>query len=265
MGRMTRASFRLLLALFNVRLGVWLPNPRRLNGVQDAGKNQLPKNGRKPMKELAKELNPRARRPGALYLIKEALGINGVDDRFVYVSDGGHWENLGVVELLRRGCTTIICLDAAGDPPGQFHTLAGAVELARAELGVEIKFDTSDLVPDEKGIAKSNCAIGAIRYPNGVEGKMYLLKTVVAQGAPLDVLAYQERDRRFPYHPTSDQLFDDRQFESYRALGRDAAERYISLRSAEPAQLVPEALVDITDAPQSVGITNPIDGSGNGA
>ena len=260
MGRMTRASFRLLLALFNVRLGVWLPNPRRLEGVQDAGANPLPQNGRKSMEELTGELSPRVRRPGALYLVKEALGINGADDRFVYVSDGGHWENLGVVELLRRGCTTIICLDAAGDPPGQFHTLAGAVELARAELGIEIEFDPSDLVPDESGQAKSNCAKGVIRYPNGVEGSLYLLKTIIARGAPLDVLSYRERDRRFPYHPTSDQLFDDRQFESYRALGRDAAERFIRLRDEQPPRL-PEALVDLTEAAQPAVIAGPVDGS----
>jgi hypothetical protein len=265
MGRMTRASFRLLLALFNVRLGVWLPNPRRLQGVEDAGANALSRNGRKTMSALAEELSPRVRRPGALYLIKEALGINGVDDRFVYVSDGGHWENLGVVELLRRGCTTIICLDAAGDPPGQFHTLAGAVELARAELGVEIEFDTSDLVPDETGQAKSNCAEGVIRYPNGTEGKLYLLKTIIAHGAPLDVLSFRERDRRFPYHPTSDQLFDDRQFESYRALGRDAAQRFIKrFREPKSTSLKTEAVVDITEAPLALEMATPTVGPGNG-
>ena len=264
MGRMTRASFRLLLALFNVRLGVWLPNPRRLQGAEDSSANPLPENGRRTMEELAGELSPRVRRPGALYLIKEALGINGVEDRFIYVSDGGHWENLGVVELLRRGCTTIVCLDAAGDPPGKFHTLAGAVELARAELGVEIEFDTSDLVPDDAGHAKSNCAKGVIRYPNGVEGTLYLLKTVIPRGAPLDVLSYRERDQRFPYHPTSDQLFDDRQFESYRALGRDAAERFVRLRDQQPAPHA-EALVDLTEAAQHVVIAGPGDGSGNGS
>jgi hypothetical protein len=217
------------------------------------------------MSALAEELSPRVRRPGALYLIKEALGINGVNDRFVYVSDGGHWENLGVVELLRRGCTTIICLDAAGDPPGQFHTLAGAVELARAELGVEIEFDTSDLVPDETGQAKSNCAEGRIRYPNGTEGKLYLLKTIIAHGAPLDVLSFRERDRRFPYHPTSDQLFDDRQFESYRALGRDAAERFIKkFREPLSTSLETEAFVDITEAPLTPEMAAPTVGAGNG-
>ena len=265
MGRMTRASFRLLLALFNVRLGVWLPNPRRLKGVEDAGGNTLPQDGRKTMEALADELNPRSRRPGARYLIKEALGINGVDDRFVYVSDGGHWENLGVVELLRRGCTTIICLDASGDPPGQFHTFAGAVELARAELGVEVELDTSDLVPDETGYAKSNCAVGIIRYPNGTEGKLYLLKTIIARGAPLDVLSFRERDGRFPYHPTSDQLFDDRQFESYRALGRDAAERFIKrFREPAPLPLAAEALVDLTETPPRTAVSTRAAGFGNG-
>jgi hypothetical protein len=69
------------------------------------------------------------------YTIKELLGWYNAQDRFVFITDGGHWENLGLVELLRRGCTTILCVDASGDPPGSFAALREALNLESLELG----------------------------------------------------------------------------------------------------------------------------------
>lgn len=67
--------------------------------------------------------------------------------RFVYISDGGHWGNLGLVELLRRGCTEILCLDASGDQVDTFHTIGSAIALARDELRIEIDLDLTPLRP----------------------------------------------------------------------------------------------------------------------
>ncbi len=61
-----------------------------------------------------------------------------LQDHHLYVTDGGHRENLGLVELLRRRCRTIICVDASGDAPGTFANLRHAVELARVEVGATI-------------------------------------------------------------------------------------------------------------------------------
>src|SRR5207247_11035285 len=82
MGKMTRAPLRILMTLLNVRLGVWLPNPRRIREFRD---------GR------------RALSPRPHYLLCEMLGQNHLDAGCLYVSDGGHYENLGLVEQLRRG------------------------------------------------------------------------------------------------------------------------------------------------------------------
>ena len=61
------------------------------------------------------------------YLFNEMFNHHQVDDKFIYISDGGHFENLGLVELLRRGCTQIYCFDASGGPPADFTTLGQAV------------------------------------------------------------------------------------------------------------------------------------------
>lgn len=237
MGRMTRPSVRFLLALFNVRLGVWVPNP-----LKQGTDPQAP-----ARRGLWTWLRDGWREPGPLYLLYEALGLNSLDRDFVYVTDGGHWENLGVVELLRRGCTEIVCLDASGDQVDTFHTIGAAIALARAELRVEIDLDLTPLRPDDtSGFCQADHAVGRITYPDGTQGWLVLVKASLPEDAPWDLKAYHERDARFPCHATSDQLFDDEQFEAYRALGahagRGAARTLAELRThAPPTKAPPQA------------------------
>ena len=141
MGKMSRPPLRFLLALLNVRLGVWIPNPRRIwlaNEIGDRYDRQLADDG----KRQAFPINPRPS-----YLLRELFGRNHVDARFIYVSDGGHYENLGLVELLRRGCTTIWCVDASGEAIDTFGTIADAVAIARSELSVDIDIDPRVMSP----------------------------------------------------------------------------------------------------------------------
>ncbi len=125
MGKMTKRPLTFLMALANVRLGVWVPNPR---WVGELGRRQ--------------ELRLRYVRPRPFYLLCELLGLNRISSKYLYVTDGGHYENLGLVELLRRGCTEIYCLDASGlsADGAEFESLGEAITLARSELGVEIEF-----------------------------------------------------------------------------------------------------------------------------
>ena len=118
----------------NIDLGAWLPNPR------------LVAQGYRGF--------PRVRLP---YIAKEILGVyDEHGDEFVFVADGGQWENLGLVELLRRRCRTIICIDASGDTPGTFRTLLQAIDLAGTELAgeVHIDVDLSDLRPQTDALPK---------------------------------------------------------------------------------------------------------------
>jgi hypothetical protein len=134
MGRDTRRALRLLLAMANVRLGVWVPNPRRVDRwmertrygsrqlaehvhSHDMGRVTTPLAGpssHDPPKEDDFRRRFLVPRPRPWYLLKEMFGWNSVNDAYLYVTDGGHYENLGLVELLRRGCTEIFCFDASG-------------------------------------------------------------------------------------------------------------------------------------------------------
>lgn len=216
MGKLSMAYLRLLMSLFNVRLGVWLPNPLRMADVQSAYGDDLT-----PIEPAATAQPPAtALRPGPGYILKEAFGLTRLLDRYIYVTDGGHWENLGLVELLRRGCGQIICLDASGDPAGKFRTLGEAIALARTELRVEIQIDLSDLSAGPDGIAEKAWKTGAIVYPDGAKGVLVYVRCAATREMPVDAVGYRDRDYRFPHHTTGDQFFDDQQFESYRGLGR---------------------------------------------
>lgn len=244
MGRMTKPSVRFLLALFNVRLGVWVPNPLK-GDPGPAGRRGLWTSLREGWRE-----------PGPLYLLYEALGKNSLDRRFVYISDGGHWENLGLVELLRRGCTEILCLDASGDQVDTFHTIGSAIALARAELRIEIDLDLTPLRPDDTtGMSPSDHAVGRVTYPDGTNGWLVLAKAALPADAPWDLKAYHERDARFPCHPTGDQFFDDEQFEAYRTLGahagRGVARTLTELRKHAPdTEASPKAVASTSADPR---------------
>jgi hypothetical protein len=222
MGKMTRRPLTFLMALANVRLGVWVPNPRWVGEL-----------GRR------KWLRRRMVRPRPFYLLCELLGLNRVGAKYLYVTDGGHYENLGLVELLRRGCTEIYCLDASGVGAGgvEFESLGEAITLARSELGVEIAFDNEDgeqegdstpaeMIPDkETHFAKGDVVTATIKYRNGPEGRLVYVRNAMTETAPWDVRAHHKADPRFPNNPTIDQFYTDQKFEAYRVLGSRAAER----------------------------------------
>lgn len=229
MGKASLGPVGRLLAVLNVRLGVWLPNPCWVDANRDRrwwG------------------------RPGWTYFARELLGQFRVDHRYVYVSDGGHWENLGLVELFRRGCTRIYCISAAGDGPTAFGTLGEALALAREEFGIEVDIELEPLrasveipkvepKPDEGparvlrraagavALAPRPFAVGRFTYPpepgkpdaEPVTGELYVFEANLTAGLPWDVNAHAERWPLFPDDSTADQLFGHRQFESYRRLG----------------------------------------------
>ncbi|MEO8322574.1 MAG: hypothetical protein ABI571_00360 [Actinomycetota bacterium] len=247
MGAMTRPSLTLLLALANARLGVWLPHPALVNRIFYT--------------ELARQVSegadfvprPWRSRPGFRYFIREMLGWNRADSKFLYITDGGHWENLGLVELLRRGCTEIYCLDAAGDKEDTFFTIGQAIAMARGELGVEIELDPEEFRPgkdEDERYSKTDHVYGTMRFPPApdgtqVAGRIVFCKAAVTKAAPWDVRAYNEKDPGFPNHSLTAQMFADETFEAYRSLGAHTAlmaVRTMSKRKGERSDL--EAVVE---------------------
>jgi hypothetical protein len=223
MGKMSRWYATFLLAVANVRLGVWLPNPRAVERERSGGRRVR-------------------RRAGPFYLLWELLGRNSYRHDYIYVTDGGHYENIGLVELLRRGCTEIYCFDASGDKVDTFNTFGEAIAIARSELGVEISIDPFAMTPkagDDDYVPRDH-VMGQIWFMGDREkgepsGRLILAKAGVTHSAPADVRSWKDRDAPFPTHGTVSQLYTEERFEAYRALGAHIARGAIeTMRGVEP-------------------------------
>ena len=169
--------------------------------------------------------------PRPTLLLRELFGRFRADSRFVYVTDGGHYENLGLVELIRRGCTEIYCFDAAGDQLDAYNTLADALSLARTELGVDIAIDPTPIATADGEIPNAtDHVVGRVYYPGAEDkpGVIVFAKLAVTKGIPPDVQAWRAEHPRFPTDGTDDQLYTDQRFEAYRALGSFTAVRAIA-------------------------------------
>jgi hypothetical protein len=195
-----------LMTLFNVRLGVWLPNPA------NATADEL---------QLAKPRNSETA------LFNELLGETTDTSQAIYLSDGGHFENLGVYEMLRRRCHRIIVVDAGQDGNGAFLDLGNVIRKARIDLDVEVTmqpmriFSRKILAADKTlGPTALGIALGEIAYSGSAQGSILYLKPCFLPKIPTDVRAYGESDDAFPHDTTLQQWFSESQFESYRALGR---------------------------------------------
>ena len=227
MGRMTRTPLRVLLGLANVRLGLWLPNPRNEN---------LPKAPSPTQKFGWPLVKWQLRQPGIRSLLRELLGRTGLHSRWIYVTDGGHYENLGLVEALRRGATEIIAFDASGDAPHSWTAFGEAVETARADLGVQIDLDPTPMTPASVGdraptlVVKGHCI-----YPDGATATLVLCKLAMPAEVPAswDVAAWATSHANFPHDTTAQQLYGDREFEAYRRLGELGGERALVLLDAD--------------------------------
>ncbi len=186
-----------LMSLFNIRLGYWLPNPRY---------------GQQKIRPL-----------WWWYMFREMFG-KGLNEkcRNVHLSDGGHFENLGLYELARRKCRTIVVADAGADPKYLFSDLARAIERLRVDFGARVDISTAQLNQDAKdGYSPVAWVRGTITYNDEEKtvADLLYIKTTLFAGLPEDILAYRRVNRDFPDQTTSDQFFDEVQFEAYRELG----------------------------------------------
>jgi hypothetical protein len=207
MGYHSSKPVALLMTLFNVRLGWWLGNP----GVygNDTFCRAYPKFSVTP-------------------LAAEALGLSDARHRYVYLSDGGHFENLALYEMVRRRCHTIVLGDAGRDPGCTFEDLGNAVRKIRIDLGVPITFHGTIALrardAADAATAGRYCAVGEIHYKavdgeTAVNGLLLYIKPAFYGGEPPDVFNYAKGCDDFPHESTADQFFSESQFESYRALG----------------------------------------------
>ena len=208
MGSYSQPALAFLMTLFDVRLGWWIANPSKPENWPVGG--------------------PRV---GFFWLLRELLGTTSDDSGFVYLSDGGHFENLAVYELVRRGCKLIVAGDASCDPTSGFGDLQNAMERCRTDFGVEIELDPIE-TGRQNGLAKSHFAVGKIHYSSSPadDGVIVYLKPALVAGDATDVAGYATTNPDFPDDTTANQWFDEAHFENYRALGQvtgNAAEKTI--------------------------------------
>jgi len=246
MGSMTKAPLRFLLTMFNLRLGLWIPNPNRLAEFavrRDLGSKRRLR-PRESKSRLRQRFSKRRLRPRFTYLFREMFGKDDPETKFIYVTDGGHYENLGVVELIRRHCRYIWCVDASGEQQSNFSTIAGAAALAFSELGYRVDIDpAADMAPvpsvtEEraalrlKPVVKRTFSIGTVFYdennPTDI-GRIVVIKCGVPADAPEDVMNFYESDTKsFPCDSTLDQLYTADRFDAYRSLGAFAADQALN-------------------------------------
>jgi hypothetical protein len=235
MGYHSSMSLSFLLTFLNVRLGVWLANPG------DAGERP-PLHGFLGLRCPHETPGPQfALRP----LISELFGLTDDDSPYVNLSDGGHFEDLGLYEMVRRRCRRIIVVDGDQDGARGFGDLGNAVRKIWIDLGVRITFDDADLLAAETDAKLAGIpyfAVGNIDYVSDppvqdpkVKGKstaptgtiLYIKPVVRGDEPAADVIAYKRAHRDFPAQSTAQQWFDESQFESYRRLGQLMTERII--------------------------------------
>ncbi len=250
----------ILMTLLNFRLGYWIVNPNHTDDKPDASGQSPQRNCVKDIKMCMKnaitKLLPVSwhfadeayRREGVptppmtahsfsirmkelfyeswVYLVfKEMFSDLEENDPMVRLTDGGHFENLGLYELVRRRCRTIIAVDASCDPEWRFDDLARLCERVRVDFGAEVEINTEDFQRSRKtGMALKPYVEGTIRYPGGApNSRLIYIKATLFLDLPEDVLGYHRRHKKFPHQPTTDQFYDEEQFEAYRELGYRAA------------------------------------------
>lgn len=249
-------ALSLLMSLLNIRLGYWAPHPnpaihrKEKEGLKKLNPNPLygfRPNYFHPML-TSTAFGSFIKKITSILSSQEELGSylgKTENSRFVELTDGGHFENLGLYELIRRKLKTIIVCDGGADPNFDFEDLANAIEKIRVDFGVVIKLDISPLVPGKKVDLKNGlrCAergyiTGTILYPDNSIGKLVYIKTTFTDGMYADLVYYKKQNPLFPDQPTSDQFFDEKQFEAYRGLGN-----YIAKQLAETYNLTDEGSI----------------------
>jgi hypothetical protein len=201
-----------LMTLFNVRLGAWLPNPATV---------------KPPDLSLGRPLH--AVHP----MLGDLLGRAEATSNSIYLSDGGHFENLGLYEMLRRRCRMILMVDAGQDGDCTFEDLGNAIRKAAIDQQIEISdLDTMHILTrdaEQKDHSALGFAIGRVRYPEDFEpcGRLIYVKPSILAAMPADALAYANLHQAFPHDPTPDQWFTESQFESYRSLGEFQMQKLI--------------------------------------
>lgn len=225
MGYHSSPALSLLLTFFNVRLGAWLGNPN------SAGNSTW------------RHAGPRI---AGWPMIQEALGLTDGTKEYVYLSDGGHFDNLGLYEMVRRRCRLIIISDAGCDPDFGFEDLGNACRKISIDQDIDIEFEALKMVARKTPpVEGPYFAVARIKYrdPGAKEGILVYIKPNFQGIEPISVRSYALKATLFPHESTADQFFGESQFEAYRALGRFAIDHI----DGAPGKTYPDVNAFVTE------------------
>lgn len=226
MGYHTNPVMGFIMTIFNARLGRWFGNPLHQNkGNRCLSALGLPAIFKNPAQRKSPFWN-------LFYLVKELITNTGTASGYLYLSDGGHFENLGIYELVRRQCRLIIVIDAGADGDYQLEDLGNAIRKCKMDFNLTIKMDIGALLPAKDcsygsfKCSQRHYAIGTIDYTGDPADQGYLLyiKSSLTGNEPADLVNFKLQEPEFPHHSTIDQFFSESQFESYRRLGEHLAD-----------------------------------------
>lgn len=208
MGPNSIPSLSALMTVLNVRLGYWIKNPK----VDRKGT------------------------PGFLCLLREMTGV-GMSEKMPWLnlSDGGHIENMGLYELLRRRCKFIVCVDGEADPRSTFEGQLTLVRHAQIDFGVRLEPRLDDVRLDPQStFSRTHSHLLRIHYPDAgpdqpaAIGLMLYLKLSLTGDETELLKRYRSINPEFPHESTMDQFYNEEQFEAYRQLGAHVAEGVFS-------------------------------------
>ncbi|TCC07225.1 hypothetical protein [Kribbella soli] len=246
MGRYQIGPTSMLLAFFNIRLGVWIANPRFITQLEAAGLDT----------QTGVDTDLPYARTGLGYLFKEFFGIHDLDDPYLYLTDGGHWENTGLVELLRiPEITEIVCVDADSGPGDATSSLGKAIAIAPSEcdIRIDISLDPLRAAPSGSRVpAYSPRTVNIGFFTKGAGsfteetpvGVLWYAKPGLAKEMPASLLAFHERYPTYPRESTLNQFFDTASFVAYRNFGRYNARQILLAR-----EKLQEALTELLAIP----------------
>ncbi|MGR4871526.1 hypothetical protein ACIPRI_21990 [Variovorax sp. LARHSF232] len=261
LGRLTKRGIAALSVFAGLRLGYWWDS-----------------------KEAGLVQQGAARRVSTLlmksrFILLECFGaFPGSGSPYWYLSDGGHFENTAAYALLREEAELIVIADCGADPDYRFHDLENLIRRARIDLNADIDF----LKPNKNAswgklgqfgslndLASSSSqaclALARVTYASGLRGHILLVKPNVSSDLAVDLVNFKAAHPLFPQQPTTDQFFDEAQWECYFRLGAAIGERLDGEMLSRVAQGVPGLFAVDDGQPGTVAAAIASAASGNGS
>ena len=207
-----------VMSFLNLRLGYWAHHP---------------------IEKPSFFTTPNHFKPGN-YSLGNLLGYQGNNKNrpYLQLSDGGHFENTGIYELIRRRARLILACDGGEDHTFSFSDFQTTIRRIEDDFGARVSVDKNfsvdgvvpkkqepknnndDLMyPPDTEFADQGFILAKITYSDDSEGLLIYLKTTMQKDVSFKVKGYKARNPAFPDESTGDQFFDEVQFEAYRELG----------------------------------------------